>query len=87
MIPGARVIVLPVAAAITCQPVYALVYMSSRLSSVGSLLGIWSFPVVALIRGHVAREYIALSVGTALLVTLRHRNNIRRLIRGEEKRA
>jgi glycerol-3-phosphate acyltransferase PlsY len=73
--------------ALICLGVYALVYAGTRLSSVGSLLGIWSFPVVALIRGHVAREYIALSMGTALLVTLRHSENIRRLIRGEEKRA
>jgi glycerol-3-phosphate acyltransferase PlsY len=73
--------------ALICFAVYALVYASTRLSSVGSLLGIWSFPIVALFQGRVAREYIALSVGTALLVTWRHRDNIRRLMRGEEKRA
>ena len=73
--------------ALICFGVYALAYAGTRLSSVGSLLGIWSFPVVALTEGHVAREYVALSVGTALLVTLRHRDNIRRLLRGDEKRA
>ena len=71
--------------ALICLAVYALAYGATRLSSVGSLLGIWSFPVLALIRGGIAREYIALSAGAAVLVTLRHRDNIRRLIRGEEK--
>jgi glycerol-3-phosphate acyltransferase PlsY len=65
---------------------YILAFAVTRLSSVGSLLGIWSFPVFAQLWGGVARPYLALSLGTALLVTLRHRENIRRLLRGEEKR-
>ncbi|HEY4185858.1 MAG TPA: glycerol-3-phosphate 1-O-acyltransferase PlsY [Polyangia bacterium] len=70
-----------------CLGVYAAAYALTRLSSLGSLLGIWSFPVIAALHGGVAREYIALSVVVALLVTLRHRDNIRRLVRREEKRA
>ena len=66
---------------------YILIYLTLRLSSVGSLLGIWSFPFFAQIWGGVARPYLALTVGAAVLVTIRHRENIRRLIRGEEKRA
>jgi glycerol-3-phosphate acyltransferase PlsY len=73
--------------ALICFVVYALAYASTRLSSVGSLLGVWSFPLAALIQGRVAHEYVALSVATAVLVTLRHRDNIRRLVRGEEKPA
>ncbi|MEO5768443.1 MAG: glycerol-3-phosphate acyltransferase, partial [Polyangia bacterium] len=72
--------------ALLCFAVYALAYAATRLSSLGSLLGIWSFPVAALVQGRLAREYIWLSVATALLVTLRHRDNITRLLRGEEKR-
>lgn len=72
--------------ALLCFAVYALVYAATRLSSLGSLLGIWSFPVAALVQGRLAREYIWLSVATALLVTLRHRDNIAHLLRGEEKR-
>jgi glycerol-3-phosphate acyltransferase PlsY len=67
--------------------VYALAYVTTHLSSLGSLLGLWSFPIAALTKGRVAREYVALSVVVAVLVTVRHRDNIRRLVRGEEKRA
>ena len=78
--------------AVVCFGLYAGAYAVTRLSSVGSLLGIWSFPLVALARealgGPVlARPYLALSVVTAALVTFRHAANIRRLVRGEEKRA
>jgi glycerol-3-phosphate acyltransferase PlsY len=66
---------------------YIIAYLTLRISSVGSLLGIWSFPVFAALFGGVARPYLALSIGTALLVTLRHRQNLARLFRGEEKRA
>ncbi|HET6281027.1 MAG TPA: glycerol-3-phosphate 1-O-acyltransferase PlsY [Polyangia bacterium] len=65
---------------------YILAFLITRLSSVGSLLGIWSFPAFATMLGGIARPYLALSIGTALLVTLRHRENIARLVKGEEKR-
>jgi glycerol-3-phosphate acyltransferase PlsY len=75
-------------AALAGLALYALAYGLTRLSSVGSLLGIWSFPLFAqLIGGGVARPYTILSLVTAVLVTIRHRQNIARLLRGEEKRA
>ena len=74
-------------AALAGFALYVLAYLTLRLSSVGSLLGIWSFPVFAALIGGVAPPYLAMSIGTALLVTVRHRDNIRRLLRGEEKRA
>jgi glycerol-3-phosphate acyltransferase PlsY len=66
---------------------YILAYATTRLSSVGSLLGMWSFPLFAALFGGVARPFVALAIGTAVLVTIRHRENIGRLLRGEEKRA
>lgn len=72
---------------LACLGAYALAYAVTRLSSLGSLLGIWAFPVIASVRGGVPREYVALSVVVAVLVTLRHRANIRRLLRREETRA
>jgi acyl phosphate:glycerol-3-phosphate acyltransferase len=65
---------------------YLVAYLLFRVSSVGSLLGIWSFPVLATLFGGLPRAYLALAVGDAVLVTIRHRENIRRLVRGEEKR-
>ena len=72
---------------LACLGVYALTYAGTRLSSLGSLLGIWAFPVAATLHSGVAKEYVALSIIVAALVTFRHRQNIRRLLRGEEKRA
>jgi len=66
---------------------YLTTFALTRLSSVGSLLGVWSFPLFAVLLGPVDRAYVAVTIGGALLVTIRHRENIRRLIRGEEKRA
>jgi len=70
-----------------CLGIYAATYGLTRLSSLGSLLGIWAFPVIATIHGGVDRAYVALSVAVAILVTVRHRQNIRNLLRGDEKRA
>jgi glycerol-3-phosphate acyltransferase PlsY len=66
---------------------YLLAYVATRISSVGSLLGMWSFPLFAWLLGGVARPFVWLSLGTAALVTLRHRANIQRLLRGQEKRS
>jgi acyl phosphate:glycerol-3-phosphate acyltransferase len=67
--------------------VYVLAYATSRLSSVGSLLGIWSFPVFATLLGGLPRPYLYLATFVAVLVTVRHRENITRLLRGQEKKA
>jgi glycerol-3-phosphate acyltransferase PlsY len=66
---------------------YVLAYGVLRLSSVGSLLGIWSFPLFATLLGGLPRPYLVLATAVAVLVTIRHRANIRRLLRGEEKKA
>jgi len=66
---------------------YIVVYAATRLSSLGSLLGVWTFSLAFSLRGQPPRPLIALAIGGAALVTLRHRANIARLLRGEEKRA
>ena len=65
---------------------YAVVFAATRLSSLGSLLGVWTFGLLFVLREQPARPLIALAIGGAVLVTLRHRENIARLVRGEEKR-
>ena len=65
---------------------YAVVFAATRLSSLGSLLGVWSFALLFVLREQPERPLIALAIGGAVLVTLRHRENIARLVRGEEKR-
>jgi len=65
---------------------YAVIFAATRLSSLGSLLGVWTFALLFVLREQPERPLIALAIGGAVLVTLRHRENIARLVRGEEKR-
>jgi len=65
---------------------YAVVFAATRLSSLGSLLGVWTFALLFALREQPPRPLMALALGGAVLVTLRHRENIARLVRGEEKR-
>jgi acyl phosphate:glycerol-3-phosphate acyltransferase len=65
---------------------YVLPFAVTRLSSLGSLLGVWTFALLFVLRETPARPLMALALGGAALVTLRHRENIVRLVRGEEQR-
>jgi acyl phosphate:glycerol-3-phosphate acyltransferase len=84
---GVAIAIAPLAAALAFA-VYLITYLTFRLSSLGSLLGLWSFPLLAHFLGDgVAPAYMTVSIAAALLVTIRHHDNISRLLRGEEKRA
>jgi glycerol-3-phosphate acyltransferase PlsY len=74
-------------AALCAFGLYVVAYAATRLSSVGSLLGLWSFPLFGTLLGGLPRPYLALATIAAILVTIRHRENIARLVRGEEKKA
>jgi len=74
-------------AALCAFAIYVVTYFTLRLSSVGSLLGIWSFPIFLHLLTEVPPPYVALAIAAAVLVTIRHRQNLGRLWRGEEKRA
>ena len=65
---------------------YIAVFAVTRLSSLGSLLGVWTFSLLYVLRESPPWPLIALALGGAALVTLRHRENIGRLVRGEEKK-
>jgi glycerol-3-phosphate acyltransferase PlsY len=67
--------------------VYVVVFAATRLSSLGSLLGVWTFSLFFVLHDAPAAPLVGLALGGASLVTLRHRQNITRLFRGEEKRA
>lgn len=73
-------------AALTGFAVYIVIFALTRLSSLGSLLGVWTFSTFIIVGHGFPRPYLALAIGGAALVTLRHRENIARLLRGEEKR-
>jgi glycerol-3-phosphate acyltransferase PlsY len=67
--------------------VYLVLFATTRLSSLGSLLGVWTFSLFFAFHDAPPAPLVGLAVGGAALVTLRHRQNIGRLLRGEEKRA
>lgn len=74
-------------AALTGFGVYILIFLTTHLSSLGSLLGVWTFSVGFVVWRRPPWPLWILALGGAALVTLRHRQNIGRLLRGEEKRA
>jgi acyl phosphate:glycerol-3-phosphate acyltransferase len=67
--------------------VYVAVYAATRLSSLGSLLGVWTFSLLFIFHDAPPASLVGLALGGAALVTVRHRQNIGRLVRGKEKRA
>jgi len=73
-------------AAVAGVAAYALAYAATRISSVGSLSGTVVCAAAAFVL-HGPRSPIAWAgIALALLIVLRHRENIRRLVSGEEKR-
>jgi glycerol-3-phosphate acyltransferase PlsY len=61
---------------------YLVAYLATRISSIGSLVGT-TLCVVGAFATHGARSPISWA---GLAIVLRHRENIRRLVRGEEKK-
>jgi glycerol-3-phosphate acyltransferase PlsY len=74
----------PVAAAISVVG-YALVVATTRLSSLGSLVGASALLVGMVVTGR-APAVLALGGAVWLIIVVKHRGNIRRLMRGEESR-
>ncbi len=68
--------------------IYAAVWLGAlaifRISSLGGMLAAISVPVSALLLGRI--NLLPLGVGLALLVLWRHRENIGRLLKGQEPR-
>jgi glycerol-3-phosphate acyltransferase PlsY len=63
---------------------FALAYAAFRIASLGSLLGALAFPLALWWRGHPP-SYVWLAVAIALLIVVRHRDNISRLLAGREE--
>jgi glycerol-3-phosphate acyltransferase PlsY len=82
---GVSLALSPIAAAVGFGA-YVVVFATTRLSSLGSLLGVWTFALLFALRERPPLPLIVLAIGGAALVTLRHHENIARLVRGEEKR-
>jgi glycerol-3-phosphate acyltransferase PlsY len=75
-------------AALAAISVFAIVLALSRYVSLASILGAASFPPFAwfLVKGDRPAFYIAVQCAVALLIILKHHQNIRRLLTGRESR-
>jgi len=83
---GGILAVHPGAAAI-CVGVFALVFLLSRYVSLGSLCAALAFPLaVALLYQETSAVKVGFAIALCLIVFYTHRQNIGRLLRGEENR-
>jgi glycerol-3-phosphate acyltransferase PlsY len=80
---GAALALAPLAA-LCSAGVYVVLYAAFRISSVGSLVAISSFPVALYLTGDRERAHYLFAGAIAVLVIARHKDNLRRLRRGEE---
>jgi glycerol-3-phosphate acyltransferase PlsY len=65
--------------------IFAAVYLSFRIASIGSISAAAAYPPLLLAFGR-GDEVVALSIATALLIIVKHRANIGRLLRRQENR-
>ena len=75
-------------AALAAITVFVLLVLLTRYVSLASILGAASFPVFAyfLVRGDRPPFFIAVQFAVALLIIVKHHQNIRRLLAGTESR-
>lgn len=75
-------------AALAAITVFAIVLALSRYVSLASILGAASFPVFAwfLVRGEKPAFFLAVQAAVALLIIIKHHQNIGRLLAGTENR-
>jgi glycerol-3-phosphate acyltransferase PlsY len=75
-------------AALAAITVFFVVLLLTRYVSLASILGAGSFPILAwfLVRGERPAPFIAAQIIVALLIIVKHHQNIRRLFSGTENR-
>jgi glycerol-3-phosphate acyltransferase PlsY len=84
---GAYMAMIPIAV-VTTLVVFALVVVLTRYVSLGSILATALFPLWAYLYGYgeVSMFIIYCGIGGAMLIVSRHKENIARLVRGNENR-
>ena len=73
--------------ALACVVVWVALFAAFRISSIGSLAAVASFPTFLWLFRAGSFANLTFAAAVALLVFWRHKDNIRRLVRGEELRA
>ncbi|HYX19278.1 MAG TPA: glycerol-3-phosphate 1-O-acyltransferase PlsY [Thermoanaerobaculia bacterium] len=82
---GAFLVLAPLAT-LVCVGVFVAVVAATRYVSVGSMVAIVLLPPVAGGLFHASTPIVAAAAATAVLVVLKHRENLRRLAAGTERR-
>ena len=82
---GAFLVLAPLAT-LVCVGVFLAVVAATRYVSLGSMLAIVLMPPVAGSIFHASLPVVAAAAATAVLVVLKHRENLKRLVRGTERR-
>jgi acyl phosphate:glycerol-3-phosphate acyltransferase len=71
---------------VMCLALGVFTILISRTVSLGSLVGLASLPLFVLAKGNFAVPNLVLAVALTSLALMRHRDNIRRLLNGTERR-
>ena len=80
---GAALALAPVAA-LASAGVYLGLYAAFRISSVGSLVAVSAFPLALYLSGDREHAHYLFAATIAVLVIARHKENLKRLARGQE---
>lgn len=81
---GVFTVLAPLAAA-AAAAVFLAIVSATRLVSLGSVAATLTLPSVALLTG-APPQVVAAAIGAGALILFRHRSNVRRLLRGAERR-
>ncbi len=73
-------------AILVCLAVFLLIVITTRYVSLGSVVSIVLLPPMAGLLFHAPRAVILAAAATAVLVVLKHLENLKRLARGEERK-
>jgi glycerol-3-phosphate acyltransferase PlsY len=71
---------------LVCAAVFLLVVLTTRYVSLGSVVAMVLLPPVAGALFHEPRPIVAAAAAVAVLIVVKHRENLRRLARGEERK-
>lgn len=72
--------------ALVCAGIFLAVVLVTRYVSLGSVLALVLLPPVAGLLFRAPRATVAAAAGAAVLIVVKHRENLGRLARGEERR-
>lgn len=82
---GAFLVLAPLAMAV-CLGIFVAVVAATRYVSLGSMIAVVLLPPAVKLLSHASRWVVLAAAATAILVVLKHVENLKRLARGEERK-